>query len=241
MNFRPPWWSWLVLVLALAVLGGLGTWQLQRAQVKAQMLDQRAAASKAAPVPLAAAPAPGRLSRRHVVASGHYLAQRQLLLDNQVWQGRAGYRVWTPLRLDDGRLVLVDRGWVPLGRDRAHPPSPPAPAGAVRVTGYLRDLPKPGLRLRAPGVCTQTGWPRALNYPTAEQVACQYTAPVVAGLLLLGEAAPGGFARDWSDVGMPPRRHIGYAVQWYAMAVAVVVIFIVVNWKRRQTSHGRKR
>ena len=73
-----------------------------------------------------------------------------------------------------------------------------------------------------------------LNYPTIEQLRCQYTGPVINGLLLLDEADARGFVRDWNQqlVRMPPVRHFGYALQWFAMAVAVAVIFLVINLRR---------
>lgn len=217
----------------MLVLGGLGTWQLQRAQDKQAILEQRSTARQAEPMRLADATEPASQYGRRVVVSGDYLTERQLLLDNQIWQSAAGYRVWTPLRLDDGRLVFIDRGWVPRSADRATPPRPDAPAGRQRVTGLWRSLPEPGMRLAAPDACEQSGWPRVLNYPTAAQVECQYEAPVLAGIVLLDESLPGGFERDWQSVGTPPQRHIGYAVQWYAMALAVLVIFLIMNTKRR--------
>ncbi|MDN5862848.1 MAG: hypothetical protein L0H19_05295, partial [Salinisphaera sp.] len=58
---------------------------------------------------------------------------------------------------------------------------------------------------------------------------------VVNGILLLGNDQPGGFPRDWTDVGLSPMRHIGYAVQWFAMAAAVVVLFVLVNRRRSRS------
>ena len=90
------------------------------------------------------------------------------------------------------------------------------------------------MRLGDGGACEQRGWPRVLNYPTIAQVRCQYDGPVAAGLLLMAEDAPGGFVRDWDSQlsRMPPVRHYGYATQWFAMALAVLAIFVIVNLKR---------
>jgi surfeit locus 1 family protein len=234
-RFAPPLWAWAVFLSTLALLLWLGTWQLQRGSAKAHMLAERAAARQTEPSPL---PAPGASVEsfygRAVAARGRYDGGRQILLDNQVRQSRVGYRVWTPLRLeDDGRLVLVDRGWVPLGRDRSAPPRPAAPEGEIAVRGLWRNWPRPGLRLAAPGACEQTGWPRTLNYPSYEQIACQYAGPVADGLLLLDESLPGGFARDWNDLGPPPARHYGYAAQWYALALALAVLFAA--WRNKMS------
>lgn len=198
------------------------------------MLEQRRAASNAQAVDLSRTELPAGLYGRRVVVTGHYLANRQLLMDNQIRQGRAGYHAWTPLELDDGRLVLVDRGWVAMGDDRTHPPSPSVPEGAQRVRGIWRDWPEAGIRMSAADVCARRDWPRVLNYPQYKQVACQYQAPIIDGLLLLAEDAAGGFPRDWQRLGLTPMRHIGYAVQWFAMAAAAFVIFVVLNVRRNR-------
>lgn len=235
-EFSPPWWATLLFFVVLALLVALGSWQVQRGQAKDEIIDQRTAAGKMPAVELDAAlkkPDPGR----QVTVQGRYLADRQLLLDNQVWQGRPGYRVWTPLRQDDGRLVIVDRGWVALGEDRREPPKPAVPEGVQTVSGYWRPWPQPGL-VFAPPPCKEGEWsgPRVVLYPDFAQVACNYESPVMDGLLLLDEATAGGFPRDWQSVGMPPTRHYGYALQWYALALALSVIFIVMNTKKRRNS-----
>lgn len=240
MWLRAPWWSWLLLLLALVVLGGLGVWQLHRAHVKTMILKQRQAASNAPVVPLASAESPRRLYRQRVVVTGDYLANRQILMDSQTYHGRVGYHVWTPLKLPDGRIVMVDRGWVPRHYDRAHPPSPPAPPGRQKVAGIWRDWPEAGIAMHTADVCARHGWPRVLLYPQHQHVACQYQAPVVDGLLLLSEQAAGGFPRNWGSLGMSPIRHIGYAVQWFAMAAAACVIFVMVNVRRNRNARASR-
>lgn len=240
-RFAPPWWGVVAMLIGVAVFAVAGVWQIQRGQAKAAMLTQRAAADKSPAQPLIPALdentgsdlAP--LYGKDFVVRGRYDEDRQILLANQVFKTRAGYRVWTPLVLANGKRILIDRGWIPLGpRGRDQPPAPPAPDGVVSVTGLLTDLPKPGIRLGEPPRCDSRSWPRVLNYPTIDTIRCLYQARVIDGLLLLSEKAPGGFARDWqTDVGgMPPMRHYGYAFQWFALAVAVVAVFLVVNTKR---------
>lgn len=240
-RFAPPWWGVAAMLLGVGVFVAAGIWQIERGLAKQAIVTQRMAARKTPAQPLAVALNKSETSDvttlygRDYVASGHYDTKHQILLDNQKNQARTGYRVWTPLIMDNGKVVLVDRGWVPLGPGgRDNPPVPAVPEGPVSVKGLFRNLPKPGIRLGEPAQCEPTVWPRVLNYPTIRTVRCLYPEPVVNGLILLDEEAPHGFVRNWQTHigGMPPMRHYGYAFQWFALAVAVVVVFLVVNRKR---------
>ena len=230
-RFHPPLWAVLAMMPALALLLSLGIWQLHRGQQKAELLTQYAEVALQPAVVLdpkvAASVQPLR-----VRVSGRYEARHQLLLDNQSSRQRPGYQVWTPLRLEDGALVLVNRGWIPLA-DRAHPATPPAPEGEVAVEGYWRALTQAGLRTDA-GACSKAAsFPQIVNYPRSADVACLLGENVADGELLLAPEAPGGFVREWHfDNGFPPERHYGYAAQWFALAATLLFLFIKLNLKR---------
>lgn len=233
-EFSPPLWAVLAFVATFMLLLALGYWQIQRGEGKAAMIAERAAAGKKLPVSLSAE-RDAAASGRRVVVSGEYLPDKQLLLDNQIWKGEPGYQVWTPLHTADGDLVMVDRGWVALGKDRAHPPNPSAPTGPQKVVGILRQWPEPGIRLGT-AACPQGAWPRTVVYPEFQQIACNYDEQVIDGLLLLDPQAAGGLPRDWKYHGLSPLRHYGYAVQWFAMAAALCVIFIGVNTRKTRAT-----
>jgi surfeit locus 1 family protein len=231
-GFRAPAWAWLLTAAAVALFGALGHWQLDkglRKQAMAAALQDRAAEPE---IVSFAHAAPQDLDVRRAQARGTYLSGQQLLLDGQSHQGRPGYRVWTPLLLDGAAAaVLVDRGWI--ARDRSGFDGS-APAGVVAVTGAWRSLPQPGLRLAGTVNCPeQKHFPAVVLYPTPDDLECLLGRPVVGGLLLLDADAPAGFVREWHDFGFPPARHFGYAVQWLALAVTAVVVFVVVNRRRR--------
>lgn len=238
-SFRPSAWAVLATAAGCALTVYLGVWQLHRGQQKQALEQQYAAAAQQPPVALQAGAAPpAGLAAVAASARGTYQAERQLLLDDQVQDGVPGYDVWTPLRLADGGLLIVNRGWLPQGPNRRALPPLPAPGGTVSVHGLWRSLPEPGLRLGGSGC--QLGhppadWPRIVLYPTAADLACFYGEPVLAGELLLDPAAPDGFARHWrvNDVGFPPSRHYAYAAQWFAFALTLLVLFLKFNLKRK--------
>lgn len=236
-RFAPPWWGIVLTIVAVAILSALGVWQIERAHYKERLVARHAAAERAGPQHLQLGPADvktGHEPRRgyRYIASGRYDAAHQLLLADQVEGTQTGYRVWTPLVLDSGVRIMVDRGWVARNGDQnAARPDPDAPTGRVTVHGYWRGFPQPALNLGQSGQCDLSGWPRALHYPATASVRCQYGTPVADGLLLLNPKAPGGFVRDWDEdpIGLRPWAHYVYASQWFLMALVAVIIFGVVN------------
>src|SRR6187401_404602 len=133
-DFKPSRWPTLGAVLLIALTVYLGLWQTHRGDEKERrqrLLEARMAETA---VVLTGSVAPDdALVYRHVRAAGEYDAAGQIYLDNQVMQGRAGYFVVTPLRLRDGAVVLVNRGWIARGPAYPSPPPAPVPAGRVEV------------------------------------------------------------------------------------------------------------
>lgn len=237
-SFRPSVWAVAATAAGCALTAWLGIWQIHRGQQKEALEQQYAAAARQPPVTLkAGATPPAKLAAVAAEAQGRYDAARQLLLDDQVQDGVPGYDVWTPLRLAGGGLLIVNRGWVPQGPNRRSLPPLPAPEGEVSVHGLWRSLPVPGLRLGpscAPGQAPAP-WPQIALYPTAADLACFYGVPALAGELLLAPEAPDGFSRQWriNDIGFPPSRHYGYAMQWFAMCLTLLILFVKFNLKRK--------
>jgi surfeit locus 1 family protein len=225
-------WAWIATSLLLALLLWLGGWQMRRAHEKEILQDSHVQAGGDRAVVLTSAvapPADGRVMA--VQAEGRYLPDRQLLLDNQSQGGRPGYRVWTPLRLSSGAIVVVDRGWIPL---EARVASLAIPDDPRRVTGLWRDLPRPGLRLRTPPAQQPTAYPALVQYPEPADLSSLIGENVLPGVLLLGEDEADGFVRKWNPaVEIPPSRHYGYAAQWFALAATLVVLFVRMNLKKK--------
>lgn len=229
-RFRAPVWAWLLTAAAVALFGALGRWQLSKGLAKQAMAATMADRAVEPEIISPANAAPQGLQVRRAQARGRYLADRQLLMDGQSSHGRPGYRVWTPLELPNGAAVLVDRGWIPQDRTGL---DAGLPQGTLVVTGAWRSLPQPGIRLAGTVNCPQEKqFPAVVLYPTPDDLECLLGRPVVGGLLLLDADAPAGFVREWSDFGFPPARHFGYAFQWFMLALAAIVVFIVVNRKR---------
>jgi len=222
-----------VLTIALiALLIFLGRWQLQRADEKRALFDSFAAGADATRQIDGRTPALRRY--QHVEALGHYDQSRQILIDNMVSGGRAGYFVITPFALAGGGWVLVNRGWVPLGASRAERPAIPVADDARRLRGRADHMPSPGIQLGAKEELAPP-FPVVAAFPSRADIArllheTSWTAAT--DLVLLDPGEPDGYVRDWSPPGFPPMRHIGYAVQWFALALTLAVIYVVTNLRR---------
>ena len=150
-RFRPRLVPALAAIAAVATCVAAGNWQRDRMHAKESLRRQYDAAATAAPVALAGLPAATdwpSLRYRPVVATGEYLADRQIFIDNKVAAGRAGFHVVTPLSLADGRVVLVNRGWIAQKSSRAVLPVAPPPPGAATVQGRIAIPPAGYLELK---------------------------------------------------------------------------------------------
>lgn len=233
-SFEPRTWAVVLTAALLAAFVSLGWWQVGRAREKQAMIESFARGTMTSVV-LTGVTVDELPRYQHVSVEGRYDPDHQVLLDNMPSStGQPGYRVLTPFRRTEGdKLLLVDRGWVPLGASRAQLPTIRVDANARTVAGRLDHLPVPGVRIGAAQAPGETGWPRVLNFPTPADLETALGAPVEARIVLLDASNPDGYERVWRpSLGFPPERHLGYAIQWFALALVLIVIFIALSLKR---------
>lgn len=235
-RFAPRWYWVLLTVALLPVFVSLGFWQWNRGQLRQATWDQFAGSDAVAEVVPASQLA--RMPRyARVQVEGRLDGERQFLLDNLSYQGAPGYQVLTVLTLAEGSHLLVNRGWVPFSGYREQLPEVALPdgasaAGAV-LTGRLGSLPVAGLASGRMAPAPEGSWPRVASFPAIGQLAEAYGQPLLPVVLLLDADSGPGFVRDWQAPGLPPERHIGYAVQWWAFALLLVGLFVGLNLKRK--------
>jgi surfeit locus 1 family protein len=223
-------WPGVMAAAMLAVLLGLGTWQVERLHWKQGLLAQIARAEAAASVPLPAGPDPfikvrvtGRL--RDDLAASYGAEVRETPAGPQL-----GTQLIVPLERADGDAILVDRGWVPQSRPRAIA----RPNGEVTVEGYVR----PG---DTPGLFSVTDDPVARQFYTLDPVAigAALGLPRVEPFIVvaIGPTPPERYPDPARHLPRPPNNHLSYAITWYGLAVALVVIFVL--WARKVLTHDR--
>jgi cytochrome oxidase assembly protein ShyY1 len=240
--FTPKWIAGHLLVLLLTgSFVALGIWQLNRNTEKHDK-DAAAKAAYAAPAPPVGHADPAAGSR--VQATGHYDRAGEALLRNRVHDALPGYELLTPLRLDDGTAIVVDRGWVPqhaidgpaINGTNGDPKAYLAPTGVITVRGPVATP----SRLQAQDTVEQhagrTSLPRADLQKMQKEVpyrlrdvyvVAQFQQPAAANGL---PALPVPPASD-------PVNHMEYALQWFAFALIGIIGWPIVLWRvsRRKT------
>jgi cytochrome oxidase assembly protein ShyY1 len=242
----PRWLGALALaVAAAAVMVLLGNWQLSRYHERSAINARIDAADETPATPLTsvlakpatsgtAGPAPGKdLAWTKVTVTGRYDPVHEIQARGRTVQGEVGFEIVTPLVLDDGTAVLVDRGWVPPapGGAIAAPTVPAAPTGKVTVVGQVhRSESRPAPLERRDGRIDT----RRIAVP---RLATQLPYPVYGAYVLLTEQSP---AADPLFVPIPVDhenawQNGGYAVQWWLFAVMALLAF---GWQAYKEAHG---
>lgn len=226
----------LAALIVVAGCIGLTLWQIDRAEEKRVLLQRW---HERPTVALAALPGPPFDLPQPIHAEGTWLADRQLLIDNRIRDRLPGVEVLTPLRLDDGAIVLVDRGWAAWpARTAALPDPQPRGPQRVIVTGRLTAPPGVGARMGPSTAGTAAGWPRLVTWFDPALLADWYGDRLLPAVIRLDPAHPDHLTGDaWQIVAFGPKRHLGYALTWASIAIVVAGLWLVLGLRaRRRTS-----
>ncbi|MBE1160237.1 SURF1 family protein [Dyella acidiphila] len=234
---RPAWWAVLLTLAAVLVFARLGIWQLHRADYKEALLRRYAAAAGRPAQDFAAVTAnPVEDGYPRVRVNGHYLADRLYLLDNPKHDEMGGVEVYAPFQPEHAnQLLLVDLGFLPGNGSGKAPQLPPLPDAALTLQGLYQPPPGHGFEMGGDALVRQAQWPKTSIYLDLPQVAADLHATLYPRVLVLDADPAAIYVRvhtlDLSS--MPPARHRAYAFQWFAFALAAVVLFVVLHRKRR--------
>ena len=233
--------GWALAVLAIALFSRLGVWQAQRAVEKQAMLDAVARVlEQRKPQPLSQAADAARLRMYDwSVGKGRFADIGPLWLDNQQRDGRPGvhaYRVFLPESASAGGNVsplLVDLGWLPLPANRVMP-AVALPRGTIELRGLLTAPPSTGIAV-GEGLAKQgDGWVLTRVDTAVISRVLQLPKPLAPRVLRLDPALPFGYERDLQLLAntLPPDRHRGYSLQWFALAIAVLVTALFLTFRK---------
>jgi surfeit locus 1 family protein len=230
-SFKPRWTTTVVVAILMAMLISLGFWQLHRFDEKHLLEAKFAAGEKMAPIRLPQAQDLSHINYEAVQLEGHFDNAHSFLLDNQFYNHQVGYQVITPfLAENNSQWVLINRGWVATGNNRKILPKIPFVLGKVYLKGFLYR-PK-----KNPFISNQlepAAWPQRVQHLDAPMLAHYLHRPLYPWLILLDPKNPYGFIRNWQPTTMKATMHMGYAVQWFSMAIVLFIIYLGIHLKRK--------
>ncbi len=234
-QFAPKLWSVIATLLGLAIFISLGGWQLHRYEVKQaqkQLFEMQINQAAKPLVTLKDKP----LNYLKISWQGQFINQMQLILDNRTQNHRPGYEVITPMRIQgSSRWLLVNRGWVPAGRTRAQLPAIKAVNGLLTLAGRIY-YPSKSPYLLAKQSVTKAAWPRRIQAVDLKLLTRTLGHSLYPFVALLGAKQAHGFTRHWLVQTIEPKKHIGYAIQWFLFAAILTGIFIKMNLKRVESN-----
>ncbi|MEN8259838.1 MAG: SURF1 family protein [Pseudomonadota bacterium] len=236
-RFVPSLIPTLAFLVLMPLLVSLGIWQLNRADEKRALIDLQRERTNDESIRLTGAEENLEALRyRSVTATGVYDGKHQFLVDNQISRGQAGYYVMTPLKLQEHVAVLVNRGWLPAGLNRSKLPDIAISRSEVSISGKVNSFPSVGIRLRGAEIPT-VGWPAVVQVVDAAHLSGVLGYKILPFQIYLDASQPQGYFREWKlRKFLNPERHTGYAVQWFALAATLAVIYVWYGVKLNSTA-----
>jgi surfeit locus 1 family protein len=222
--------GWVLLLAALltsAITARLGWWQLDRAAQKTRLQDEQVQRQALPPLPAGdlarESAAAASQHQRRIVLQGRWLHERTIYLENRQMDARPGFFAVTPLLLDDGTAVLVQRGWFPRDQaDRTRIVAPPPPEGRVEVQG--RIAPGPGRIYEFAGAASG-----AIRQNLNVEAYARETSLSLRPLSVVQEDGPhtpqDGLQRHWPLPAADVQKHYGYAFQWFALSALALILY----------------
>lgn len=238
-EFSPPRWATWATLGGVALTVALGFWQLGRADTK-RALQNRINEFARQPAMLIG---PHELKTedvlwRRIEAHGEFEPQHAVFLDNRLYKHQPGYYVMMPLRLRGAagvdKYVLVNRGWIAAGSERKQAPVVKTPAGEVTVIGTAAPPTGRFLELSRQ-VAEGNIWQNMVieRYRQSSQLDLQ---PIILQQIDSASTRDDGLIRDWPPVDLKRNTHLAYAVQWFALAAAILLYYVIINVRKKSAA-----
>lgn len=232
MSFRIKNWKLAILAFIFIVFfTGLGCWQLARATEKKSLLASYEKRMQQLPLAANQINTEEDLRFYRTTLVGSFENQHTVLLDNKTLHGQVGYEVYTPFKVKDSSLIfLVDRGFVPAAYSRNQLPRIDAIIGTISITGLINK--PPTYVALGKMVDTHASTPLRVQYINLSELSTLLKLQLAPYTLSAEPNTLGTYKIEWQIVIMPPEKHLGYAVQWFALALTLLILFVVLNRDR---------
>jgi len=227
-RFTPPLWACLLTAVTATLFLTLGFWQLHRAEEKRHILSALTKANQYSAKTWQFGDSPPEAYQKLVV-TGHFLPDL-FLLDNQHLQHQIGYNVISPFLINGGQIILIDRGWVAADSSRHHLPHIDTPEHLLTLSGSAY-YPSSKSLIIGPEFEKDTPLITVIEHLNLVLISDFLHKSVNPFIIRMAPELPYGYNRTWIAVSMPPERHLGYALQWFTMAIITVILLVSLNIK----------
>ena len=220
-KFKPGVRITIFFIIFAVLFFSLGIWQIERGQAKTQIMSEFENKLTKDPFYLNAE------SKKwdRVSVSGKWENKKQLLIDNVIHQGIAGYKVLTPLRINEtNKLILIDRGWIKQNKFRDQLPDIQIPEDFASVIGTLEQ---PELGLVLSDDLISNNWPKISQTKNVEVISKAYTEEIFPMILLADPLLKNSLEYiKITPTNMTPIKHYGYSAQWFLMFIVLCFMYI---------------
>ncbi|GAC17961.1 SURF1 family protein [Paraglaciecola arctica] len=225
---RLPIAATLVTFVCVVIMFALGNWQLQRAEEKTQRLLTLDIAAKTAQINLQQVLRSNlnEMLDMPINFEGAADASRYFLLDNKIHKGRVGYQVLVPMQTKSG-IVIANFGWVAATNSRSILPNIQINGENAPYAGVV-SLPLNNAMVKETALIDGQ-WPKVLQQTDLKVIQQHYNQDVLPFVVLLNPQETSSYVRNWQPVVMAPEKHLAYAVQWFLLGFAALVVFVIAQ------------
>lgn len=234
--FKPRLIPALATVLMVLLFVHLGNWQAGKGALRAAEIAQFKERAQRGPYRVEGGLLePGQIQDAPVSVRGHYLPAEQFYIDNRLESGKPGVQLVMPLQISGSQTrVLVNRGWMPWAQRQSPLPTVATPGGEVEVSG-IASVPSGKKFFLMPAHADER--PQLWSRLDLERFAALHPQPTQAFVILQNpNDAADGLVRHWPEPEDRVAMHRSYSLQWYGMALALVIFFCVASLRKRVTT-----
>jgi surfeit locus 1 family protein len=237
-QFSPSLAPSLVVMALIPILISLGVWQLERADEKRGIEARVQQAQFKKPLELSSFTTKGNELLAEVYrpakALGQYDSKHQFLYDNRTHNGRPGYHVLTPFVLEGQKqvAVLVNRGWIPYNGHRDNIQSITVESAELALQGVIKS---PSRSITLNDEVMTNEYPQTIQFISLKDMGEKLGYAFFPIVIELDKSAKDGFVREWQPFYGSIAKHNGYAMQWFAMAFVLLILFLKLSTTKKDS------
>jgi surfeit locus 1 family protein len=232
-QFKFDWRMTLFTLFFLPLLVSLGFWQLNREQQKIAAEDLYEQRLLTEAVDVASIDwNKSDLNWVSVRATGFFDKERHLLLDNRIHYSVVGYEVITPFFAGD-KVLLINRGWIAQGPSRQSLPAVEASDNITTISGHIY-VPDGSLMMLGSEESSTENWPKVIQKIDFQYISGVLDESLLPHVIRLDENSTGVLQTNWSAINMRPEVHKAYAVQWFIMALVLLILYLFFSIRKSE-------